>query len=142
MSWAILICLNECFSLFRISFPWGFYWKMTNSSLSGKEKLPSIQLTFNKKVQTRFSLKIKWKWGTKKLKRFYRRYDNLYGHLFMIISYASHYSGFSFICCVFRCISNKVLHFFPGPTGRNCKKFPGPIQNFLHIWADDDVADR
>ena len=140
MSWAILICLNECFSLFRISFPWGFYWLI--QAFREKKNYRQYSWHLTKKCKQDFYWKLNESEGQKKLKRFYRRCDNLCGHLFMIISYASHYSGFSFICCVFRCISNKVLHFFPGPTGRNCKKFPGPIQNFLHIWADDDVAYR
>ena len=138
----MLICLNELFPYLEFHFLEGFIGKWLIQAFREKKNYRQYSWHLTKKCKQDFHWKLNESEGQKKLKRFYRRYDNLYGHLFMIISYASHYSGFSFICCVFRCISNKVLHFFPGPTGRNCKKFPGPIQNFLHIWADDDVADR
>ena len=138
----MLICLNELFPYLEFHFLEGFIGKWLIQAFREKKNYRQYSWHLTKKCKQDFHWKLNESEGQKKLKRFYRRYDNLYGHLFMIISYASHYSGFLFICCVFRCISNKVLHFFPGPTGRNCKKFPGPIQNFLHIWADDDVADR
>ena len=59
-------------------------------------------------------------------------------------SFLTHHTirGFHLFVACLDALATKCYIFFRAQLEEIVKKFPGPIQNFLHIWADDDVADR